>query len=86
MLKPALPVRVLLVDDQPMFVEALKALLESDDRVDVVAATDNVLTRSSSPRRREPMSRSSTSTCPGSTGSRRHAYSWSARRSCALSW
>ncbi len=41
MLKPALPVRVLLVDDQPMFVEALKALLESDDRVDVVAATDN---------------------------------------------
>ena len=35
------PVRVLLVDDEPMFVEALKALLETDERVDVVAVADN---------------------------------------------
>jgi len=39
--KHALPVRVLLVDDHPMFVEALRALLETDDRVDVIATTDN---------------------------------------------
>ncbi|HEV7134453.1 MAG TPA: response regulator transcription factor [Gaiellaceae bacterium] len=39
--KQALPVRVLLVDDQPMFVEALRALLETDERVDVVATADN---------------------------------------------
>jgi DNA-binding NarL/FixJ family response regulator len=32
---------VLLVDDEPMFLEALKALLEADDRVDVVAVADN---------------------------------------------
>ena len=31
----------MLVDDQPMFVEALRALLDADARVDVVAATDN---------------------------------------------
>jgi DNA-binding NarL/FixJ family response regulator len=37
----ALPVRVLLVDDHPMFVEALRALLETDDRVDVIGTTDN---------------------------------------------
>jgi DNA-binding NarL/FixJ family response regulator len=37
----ALPVRVLLVDDHPMFVEALKALLGVDDRVDVIGAADN---------------------------------------------
>jgi len=30
------PVRVLLVDDEPMFLEALKALLEADERVSVV--------------------------------------------------
>jgi DNA-binding NarL/FixJ family response regulator len=34
-------VRVLLVDDEPMFLEALKALLEADDRVDVVAVAHN---------------------------------------------
>jgi len=37
----ALPVRVLLVDDQPMFVEALRALLETDGRVDVIATAAN---------------------------------------------
>jgi DNA-binding NarL/FixJ family response regulator len=37
----ALPVRVLLVDDHPMFVEALRALLDTDDRVHVIATTDN---------------------------------------------
>jgi two-component system response regulator DesR len=36
-----IPIRVLLVDDQPMFVEALRALLETDDRVDVIATTNN---------------------------------------------
>jgi DNA-binding NarL/FixJ family response regulator len=35
------PVRVLLVDDEPMFLEALKALLEADERVDVVAVAGN---------------------------------------------
>jgi DNA-binding NarL/FixJ family response regulator len=30
-------VKVLLVDDEPMFLEALRALLEQDDRIDVVA-------------------------------------------------
>ena len=33
------PIRVLLVDDEPMFLEALDALLERDDRVEVVAKT-----------------------------------------------
>ncbi|HEY4411476.1 MAG TPA: response regulator transcription factor, partial [Gaiellaceae bacterium] len=33
--------RVLLVDDHPMFVEALRALLDTDDRVHVIATTDN---------------------------------------------
>lgn len=32
---------MLLVDDEPMFLEALKALLEADVRVDVVAVADN---------------------------------------------
>jgi DNA-binding NarL/FixJ family response regulator len=32
---------VLLVDDEPMFLEALRALLETDSRVDVVASADN---------------------------------------------
>jgi two-component system NarL family response regulator len=40
-LQPAAPVRVLLVDDEPMFLEALRALLETDSRVSVVAAADN---------------------------------------------
>jgi DNA-binding NarL/FixJ family response regulator len=39
--QPTAPVRVLLVDDEPMFLEALRALLETDSRVNVVAATDN---------------------------------------------
>ena len=37
------PVRVLLVDDEPMFLEALKALLGADERVTVVAAAGNGL-------------------------------------------
>jgi len=39
--QPIPPVRVLLVDDEPMFLEALRALLETDSRVDVVASADN---------------------------------------------
>lgn len=35
------PVRVLLVDDEPMFLEALKALLGADERVTVVAVAAN---------------------------------------------
>jgi len=35
------PVRVLLVDDEPMFLEALQALLEADKRVTVVAVAVN---------------------------------------------
>ena len=31
----------MLVDDQAMFVDAVRALLESDDRIEVIAATDN---------------------------------------------
>src|SRR5436309_378219 len=36
-----MPIRALLVDDEPMFLEALQALLERDARIDVVAATDS---------------------------------------------
>jgi DNA-binding NarL/FixJ family response regulator len=32
-----MPIRVLLVDDEPMFLEALSALLEHDERIVVVA-------------------------------------------------
>lgn len=32
-------IRVLLVDDEPMFLEALKALLDHDDRVEIAGAT-----------------------------------------------
>jgi two-component system NarL family response regulator len=32
-------VKVLLVDDEPMFLEALTALLEQDERIDVVGTT-----------------------------------------------
>jgi DNA-binding NarL/FixJ family response regulator len=39
--QPSAPVRVLLVDDEPMFLEALRALLETDSRVSVVAAAGN---------------------------------------------
>lgn len=35
------PIRVLLVDDEPMFLEALQALLGADRRVDVVGSADN---------------------------------------------
>jgi DNA-binding NarL/FixJ family response regulator len=35
------PIRVLLVDDEPMFVEALTALLDADVRVNVVAVAGN---------------------------------------------
>jgi DNA-binding NarL/FixJ family response regulator len=43
MARPIQPVRVLLVDDEPMFLEALKALLEADERVTVVAVASNGL-------------------------------------------
>jgi two-component system, NarL family, response regulator DesR len=36
-----MPIRVLLVDDEPMFLEALRALLEHDARIDVVAIADS---------------------------------------------
>lgn len=36
-----MPIRVLLVDDEPMFLEALCALLERDDRVEIVGAADS---------------------------------------------
>jgi DNA-binding NarL/FixJ family response regulator len=36
-----LPVRVLLVDDEPMFLVALRALLDRDDRVEIVGAADS---------------------------------------------
>jgi DNA-binding NarL/FixJ family response regulator len=36
-----MPVRVLLVDDEPMFLEALRALLDRDDRVEIVGAADS---------------------------------------------
>jgi DNA-binding NarL/FixJ family response regulator len=35
------PVRVLLIDDEPMFLEALQALLGADARVDVVGVAGN---------------------------------------------
>ncbi len=35
------PVRVLLVDDEPIFLEALQALLEGDERVVVVGVAEN---------------------------------------------
>jgi DNA-binding NarL/FixJ family response regulator len=34
-------VRVLLVDDEPMFLEAVRALLEADGRVDVIGVAGN---------------------------------------------
>jgi DNA-binding NarL/FixJ family response regulator len=36
-------VRVLLVDDEPMFLEALRALLDRDDRVEIVATAGDGL-------------------------------------------
>jgi DNA-binding NarL/FixJ family response regulator len=36
-----MPVRVLLVDDEPMFLEALRALLEHDERVEIVAVAES---------------------------------------------
>jgi DNA-binding NarL/FixJ family response regulator len=35
------PVRVLIVDDQPLFVFAVRELLLGDDRISVVGSTDN---------------------------------------------
>jgi DNA-binding NarL/FixJ family response regulator len=35
------PVRVLLVDDHAMFIAALRALLDQDERVEIVGETDN---------------------------------------------
>jgi DNA-binding NarL/FixJ family response regulator len=37
----ARPVRVLIVDDEPPFVEMVEALLASDDRIEVVGTADN---------------------------------------------
>jgi DNA-binding NarL/FixJ family response regulator len=39
--QPTAPIRVLLVDDEPMFLEALRALLETDTRVVVIASAGN---------------------------------------------
>ena len=36
-----IPIRVLLVDDEPMFLEALTALLEHDERISIVATADS---------------------------------------------
>src|SRR5438874_1778877 len=36
-----MPVRVLLVDDEPIFLEALRALLDGDERVEIVGATES---------------------------------------------
>jgi DNA-binding NarL/FixJ family response regulator len=36
-----LPIRVLLVDDQEMFVAALRALLEHDERIEIVGAASD---------------------------------------------
>jgi DNA-binding NarL/FixJ family response regulator len=36
-------IRVLLVDDEPMFLEALEALLETDDRIDVVGKAGSAI-------------------------------------------
>ena len=38
-----MPIRVLLVDDEPMFLEALTALLDRDERVQIVGAADTSL-------------------------------------------
>jgi DNA-binding NarL/FixJ family response regulator len=36
-----MPIRVLLVDDEPMFLAALRALLEHDERISIVATADS---------------------------------------------
>jgi two-component system, NarL family, response regulator DesR len=36
-----MPIRVLLVDDEPMFLAALRALLDHDDRIVVVGAAES---------------------------------------------
>jgi DNA-binding NarL/FixJ family response regulator len=38
-----MPIRVLLVDDEPMFLAALTALLDRDERVEIVGAADSSL-------------------------------------------
>jgi DNA-binding NarL/FixJ family response regulator len=35
------PVRVLIADDEPLFVESVEALLESDERVEVIGSATN---------------------------------------------
>ena len=37
------PVRVLIVDDEPLFVEMVEALLASDERIDIVGTAKNGL-------------------------------------------
>ena len=37
----ARPLRVLVADDEPLFVETVKALLAGDDRVEVVGTASN---------------------------------------------
>jgi len=49
-----MPIRVLLVDDEPMFLEALRALLEHDDRIAVVATADSGEEAVELARRRKP--------------------------------
>jgi len=48
------PVRVLLVDDEPMFLAALHALLDRDRRIDVVGSADNGRTAIELARRMKP--------------------------------
>ena len=38
-----MPIRVLLVDDEPMFLAALTALLDRDERVEIVGTADSSL-------------------------------------------
>jgi DNA-binding NarL/FixJ family response regulator len=49
-----MPIRVLLVDDQTMFLEALCALLEHDERIDVVAKAETAAEAIELTRERRP--------------------------------
>jgi two-component system response regulator DesR len=49
-----MPIRVLLVDDEPMFLEALIALLEHDERISIVATADSGEEAVELARRRKP--------------------------------
>jgi DNA-binding NarL/FixJ family response regulator len=66
--QPTAPVRVLLVDDEPMFLEALRALLETDSRVIVVAAADNGVDAIVLARREHPDVALVDLTLPGASG------------------